>query len=62
MKIKANKAEVIRARCDESLKRSVLQVAALENIDEADVIRRACIIYARSVLAPRGQNQMSHAA
>jgi len=42
MKKRANKEEMLRARCLPSLKQEVAQVAMLQGLDESDIVRIAC--------------------
>lgn len=47
--MKQPKNAIIRARCHEDLKKGVEDIAKIQNIDPADVIRNACHQYIRKV-------------
>lgn len=47
--MKEPKRAVIRARCPESLKLALEEVASIQKIDAADVIRRACEVYITNI-------------
>lgn len=42
---RAKKTSVLRARCDEHLKRGLSAIAAQHGVDEADIVRIACHHY-----------------
>lgn len=52
---------MIRARCDVELKRSIEQIAAIQQLDAADIIRIACAAYVLKFRQPiqdlRGQRR-----
>ncbi len=50
--VKAAKKEMIRARCDESLKNDITRVAMLKQLDEADIIRIACFNFVQQYKNP----------
>ncbi len=47
--MKERKKAIIRARCPESLKHGVEEVARIQKIDSADVIRIACENYVAQI-------------
>lgn len=49
-----NKEEIIRARCDSSLKQSIYNVAMLQQLDPSDIIRMACAAYVNRFCQPHG--------
>lgn len=46
---KERKKAVIRARCPESLKRAIEDVARIQKVDSADIIRIACESYVTKI-------------
>lgn len=54
--MKKPKNAVIRARCEDALKEQIEDIARMQKIDPADVIRIACESYAARIRAAfRGQ-------
>jgi hypothetical protein len=49
--MKPKKSAVIRARCDEGMKRSVEELAVLKELDPADIIRMAVRSYIRHFIS-----------
>lgn len=47
--MKTPKNAVIRARCHSDLKRDVDEVARLQNVDPADIIRKAVLNYVERI-------------
>ncbi len=56
--MKPLKNAVIRARCHETLKKDVEDIARLQSIDPADVVRKACQNYVRKVRESMNQLAM----
>jgi antitoxin component of RelBE/YafQ-DinJ toxin-antitoxin module len=52
MKNRTKKTELLRSRCEPTLKREVVQVAMFQGLDESDIVRIACMQFVQKFKQP----------